>query len=229
MRTALLAAVSHDLRTPLASIKASVSSLRQTDVAVDRGRPGGAARHDRGERGPARRADRQPARHEPPAHRLAAAVPAPDRDRRGGAARAARARRTGEPAARGARRPAAGAGRPGPAGAGPGQPVLQRAAHSPPTQPPALQARRIDGTVVLEVIDHGPGVPDERKARSSSRSSGSTNTKAGVGLGLAVAKGFTEAMGGGSSRPTRRAAGSRSGSRCRSRPGAPSPCRAPNL
>ena len=32
IRTALLAAVSHDLRTPLASIKASVSSLRQTDV-----------------------------------------------------------------------------------------------------------------------------------------------------------------------------------------------------
>ena len=32
MRTALLAAVSHYLRTPLASIKASVSSLRQTDV-----------------------------------------------------------------------------------------------------------------------------------------------------------------------------------------------------
>src|SRR4029077_14931459 len=32
MPTALLAAVSHDLRTPLASIKASVSSLRQTDV-----------------------------------------------------------------------------------------------------------------------------------------------------------------------------------------------------
>src|SRR5205823_7134668 len=33
MRTALLAAVSHDLRTPLASIKASVSTLRQQDVA----------------------------------------------------------------------------------------------------------------------------------------------------------------------------------------------------
>ena len=31
-RTALLAAVSHDLRTPLAGIKASVSSLRQTDL-----------------------------------------------------------------------------------------------------------------------------------------------------------------------------------------------------
>ncbi len=36
MRTALLAAVSHDLRTPLASIKASVSSLRQTDVSWSR-------------------------------------------------------------------------------------------------------------------------------------------------------------------------------------------------
>ncbi len=32
LRTGLLAAVSHDLRTPLASIKASVSSLRQPDV-----------------------------------------------------------------------------------------------------------------------------------------------------------------------------------------------------
>ncbi|GAB2626538.1 hypothetical protein GCM10009696_35490 [Kocuria himachalensis] len=34
MRTALLAAVSHDLRTPLAGIKASVSSLRMGDVVL---------------------------------------------------------------------------------------------------------------------------------------------------------------------------------------------------
>ena len=33
MRAALLAAVSHDLRTPLAGVKAAVSSLRQSDVA----------------------------------------------------------------------------------------------------------------------------------------------------------------------------------------------------
>src|SRR5207248_1176917 len=33
MKTALLHAVSHDLRTPLASIKANVSGLRQSDVA----------------------------------------------------------------------------------------------------------------------------------------------------------------------------------------------------
>lgn len=32
MRTALLTAVSHDLRTPLATVKAAVSTLRQTDV-----------------------------------------------------------------------------------------------------------------------------------------------------------------------------------------------------
>jgi two-component system sensor histidine kinase KdpD len=34
LRTALLSAVSHDLRTPLASIKTSVSSLRATDVTL---------------------------------------------------------------------------------------------------------------------------------------------------------------------------------------------------
>ena len=35
MRTALLAAVSHDLRTPLASAKAAVTSLRSSDVEWD--------------------------------------------------------------------------------------------------------------------------------------------------------------------------------------------------
>ena len=48
VRTALLAAVSHDLRTPLAGIKAGVSSLRMDDVQWSpRGR-GRAARDDRG-------------------------------------------------------------------------------------------------------------------------------------------------------------------------------------
>ena len=69
--------------------------------------------------------------------------------------------------------------------------------HSPPTRPPALQARRVDGTVVLEVIDHGPGVPDELKTQIFEPFQRFDNRKVGVGLGLAVAKGFTEAMGGG--------------------------------
>ena len=35
VRTAMLRAVSHDLRTPLASIKAMVSGLRDPDVRLD--------------------------------------------------------------------------------------------------------------------------------------------------------------------------------------------------
>ena len=38
MRTALLAAVGHDLRTPLASAKAAVTSLRSADVELVRRR-----------------------------------------------------------------------------------------------------------------------------------------------------------------------------------------------
>ena len=56
LRTAILAAVSHDLRTPLASIKAAVSSLRQDDVAWNERGDRGVPRHDRGgDRPPERR------------------------------------------------------------------------------------------------------------------------------------------------------------------------------
>ena len=47
MRTALLAAVSHDLRTPLASAKAAVTSLRSPDMRWDAADTRGAARHRR--------------------------------------------------------------------------------------------------------------------------------------------------------------------------------------
>ena len=43
LRNAILAAVSHDVRTPLAAIKAGISSLRQQDVDVE---SGGAGRAD---------------------------------------------------------------------------------------------------------------------------------------------------------------------------------------
>src|SRR5262249_52592973 len=67
----------------------------------------------------------------------------------------------------------------------------------PPTRPPVLQARRGNGTLVLEVIDHGPGVPDKLKTQIFEPFQRFDNRKVGGGLGLAVAKGFTEAMGGG--------------------------------
>src|SRR5262249_53143234 len=69
--------------------------------------------------------------------------------------------------------------------------------HSPPAPPPVLHAGRVDGTVVLEVIDHGPGVRDQLKTQIFEPFRRFDKQKAGVGLGLAVAKGFTEAMGGG--------------------------------
>jgi two-component system sensor histidine kinase KdpD len=45
-------------------------------------------------------------------------------------------------------------------------------------------------------VDHGPGVPDPLKSRIFEPFQRFDEKKMGVGLGLAVAKGFTEAMGG---------------------------------
>ena len=61
-----------------------------------------------------------------------------------------------------------------------------------------MVARYQDGSVVLDVIDHGPGVPDELKPRMFEpfERLGERNTGNGVGLGLAVAKGFIDATGG---------------------------------
>jgi two-component system sensor histidine kinase KdpD len=69
--------------------------------------------------------------------------------------------------------------------------------HSPASRPPVLSARQAGETVVLEVIDHGQGVPDHLKERIFEPFQRLDDRHAGVGLGLAVAKGFAEAMGGG--------------------------------
>ena len=79
MRTALLAAVSHDLRTPLASAKAAVTSLRSPDVNWDGRRPRRAARDGGRVAGQADSSGREPAGHEQAAGRGAVAVPAPVR------------------------------------------------------------------------------------------------------------------------------------------------------
>jgi len=202
MRTALLAAVSHDLRTPLASIKASVSTLRQTDVewteadeaallatieqSADRldaliGNLLDMSRLTTGSLQPFLR---------PTAIDEVAPVALRGLDR-GGELRLKV-----------------------PDGLSlvltdPG--LLERVlanlfanalAYSPPGQPPELMASERDGTVLLEIVDHGRGVPDELKEqmfepfhrldRSGADPSGGT----GVGLGLAVVKGLLDSVGG---------------------------------
>jgi two-component system sensor histidine kinase KdpD len=70
--------------------------------------------------------------------------------------------------------------------------------HSPESgRPPELHAQLADGMVVIEVVDHGPGVPDEAKERIFEPFTRvGDRFPGGVGLGLAVARGFAEAMGG---------------------------------
>jgi two-component system sensor histidine kinase KdpD len=68
-----------------------------------------------------------------------------------------------------------------------------------PDEPPiALRASAYSGHVELRIVDHGPGLP---KGTADSvftpfQRLGDRDTTAGVGLGLSVAKGFVDAMGG---------------------------------
>ncbi len=63
----------------------------------------------------------------------------------------------------------------------------------------ALEAHVVRGHVVLEISDHGPGIPDidlERIFDTFYRVRKGDHVQAGTGLGLSIARGFTEAMGG---------------------------------
>ena len=196
MRTALLRAVSHDLRTPLASIKASVSSLRQTDVSWS----------------PEDEAELL-ANIEQNADRLDALVGNlldMSRLQAGSLAPFLRATAIDEVA------PVALRGLDDSdqmlivvpddlplVRADPG--LLERVfanlfsnalRHSPPDQRPSLRAREDGDRVILDVIDHGCGVPADLKERIFEPFARLDERSPGVGLGLAVAKGFAEAMGG---------------------------------
>ena len=130
LRSALLSAVGHDLRTPLASIKAAAGSLR--DRTCGSPRPTAASwRHGRGVGRPAHRRGRQPARLLPDRHRRRHPGAAARRLRRGRAPRPARARRHGPRPARARRRAPGGPRRPRPARAGGRQPGRQRPAPRP--------------------------------------------------------------------------------------------------
>jgi two-component system sensor histidine kinase KdpD len=196
MRTALLRAVSHDLRTPLASIKASVSSLRQTDVHW--------SAEDEAE---------LLANIEQNADRLDALVGNlldMSRLQAGSLEPFLRATAVDEVA------PVALRGLDDAdhllivvpddlplVRADPG--LLERVLanlfsnalrHSPSGLRPMLRAREDGDRVVLDVVDHGTGVPAGLKERIFEPFARLDERSPGVGLGLAVAKGFAEAMGG---------------------------------
>jgi len=196
MRTALLAAVSHDLRTPLASIKASVSSLRQTDVQWSE----------------ADEADLL-ATIEQNADRLDALIGNlldMSRLHTGSLQPFLRPTAIDEvaPVAVGGLDDSLRLEMAVPDGfplvlADPG--LLERVLanlfsnalrYSPAGRPPELHAVMEGSAVRLEVVDHGPGVPDELKERIFEPFERVGDRHPGVGLGLAVAKGFAEAMGG---------------------------------
>jgi two-component system sensor histidine kinase KdpD len=198
MRTTLLAAVSHDLRTPLAAVKASVSTLRQTDVdwsPEDRAEllatiEDGAdrltdlianlldmSRVSAGALSPVLR----PVGLDEIAPMMASSLD------HGGVMRFDIA--DDLPLVL----------------ADPG--LLERALanlasnalrYSPRGHPPTLRAHAVGGRVLIDVIDSGPGVPEDERARivQPFHQLGDQRRGSGVGLGLAVAKGFVEVMGG---------------------------------
>jgi two-component system sensor histidine kinase KdpD len=72
--------------------------------------------------------------------------------------------------------------------------------HSPPDAPPGITAQHRGTDVEIRVVDHGPGVPEADRGtlfvafqhRGDRRGADGT----GIGLGLAVARGFVTSMGG---------------------------------
>jgi two-component system sensor histidine kinase KdpD len=198
MRTALLAAVSHDLRTPLASIKASVSTLRQTDVEWTAADEAALL-----------------ATIEDAADRLDALIGnLLDMSRLATGSLQPFLRPTSidevAPVALRGLAPATGLQMLVPDGlplvrTDPG--LLERVlanlfsnalAHSPPGRDPVMRAQHIGAAVILEIVDYGRGVPDGLKPRMFEPFDrlDERGTGTGVGLGLAVAKGFLEVMGG---------------------------------
>jgi len=74
--------------------------------------------------------------------------------------------------------------------------IANACAASPPHRPVRIDAAATDGHVLLRVVDHGPGIPAADRERIFApfqrlhdRGHG------GLGLGLAIARGFTEGMG----------------------------------
>ncbi|HEX4090149.1 MAG TPA: sensor histidine kinase KdpD [Trebonia sp.] len=70
--------------------------------------------------------------------------------------------------------------------------------YSPAGKPPLLAASALGDRVELRVVDRGPGIPEDDRDRIfvPFQRLGDTDNTTGVGLGLALARGLTEAMDG---------------------------------
>jgi len=196
LRTALLQAVSHDLRTPLAAIKASVSSLRQDDVEWSDEEEAEflAAIEDETDRLTTLVANLldmsrlQAGVIEPQLRAVAfdEVVPAAVASLGDGAQRVASDLPETLPAVRAdpalLERVVAN--------------LLDNAITASPSAPVHVMASPINGTVSLHVVDRGPGIPRAERERvfEPFQRSGDARSATGVGLGLAVARGFVEAM-----------------------------------
>jgi two-component system sensor histidine kinase KdpD len=200
IKTALLRAVSHDLRTPLMGILTAASSLARGDLALDEA--------DRSELlatvlGEARRLDRivdnllDLSRLQAGAARPEPSVAAVDDllvqalDELGAAgARVEVSLAAESPAVR----------------VDPHQlervlaNLLENAVkYSPDSEPVRVQVQAVGSEVRIRVVDHGPGVAPEELERIFEpfhRGARGAGEAGGAGLGLAIARGFAEANGG---------------------------------
>ena len=199
MRTALLAAVSHDLRTPLASAKAAITSLRSDEVTFsDEDRDELLATADESLDRLGRlvenlldmsRLQAGALGVQPAEIGMEEAVPRA-LDELGEPGRSVTVRMPDDlPAVR----------------ADPA--LLERILvnvignalrHSPPGRPPTVTASEHAGLVDLRVVDTGVGIPepDRDTVFQPFQRRGDHSNDTGVGLGLALSRGLAEAMGG---------------------------------
>jgi two-component system, OmpR family, sensor histidine kinase KdpD len=198
-RAALLAAVSHDLRAPLAAAKAAVSGLRSRDVCL--------TADDRAELLAAAEESLDLLAH------LAASLLDVSRLQAGALAVFPRPADLGEIVADsldalGSQARTVLADIPSGGCEVMADPVIMERVianlvgnalrYSPTGSPPLVTARACGDRVELRVVDHGTGIPeaDRKRAFLPFQRLGRPGDGTGVGLGLVVSRGLAEAMGG---------------------------------